>query len=411
MKQRTFLRDLMTAAHLIAFGVAGFVVLTALIVTASTGIALLPVLLIGLIPLALFALGLAGVSRLEELRVSGLFHLNLAPRALRTSPRTDFWRVLHTLWLQVTDSRNWRGMLHFAIISVLGAVTLGLLRLIGQAVRLTVEAARSASPVEIPIFNLTLNDPVAHVVAAALFILALVGIWALARAHRSISMSMLAPSAEAALRQEAVVATQRRDDAMQAAQIERTRIERDLHDGVQPRLVSVGMTLGMAKAKLEQDPAAAAALIEEAHASTKAAITELRQLARGFHPAVLEDRGLDAALSALVAESHIPIQLDIRTSTRCTKQTEAAMYFVIAESLTNAAKHSDATMCRVTVLQRDAGMLWARIEDDGRGGARRVPGGGIDGIANRVTAAGGTFALSSPASGPTTIEVSLPCGY
>ena len=196
---------------------------------------------------------------------------------------------------------------------------------------------------------------------------------------------------------------------MRASEVERTRIERDLHDGVQPRLVSVAMTLGLAQQKIDDDPAAAKALVDEAHTSTKAAITELRQLARGIHASVLDDRGLDAALSALAARSPIPVQLDVRVEGRCSAQAEAAVYFAIAESLTNAAKHSRGSEARVVVRRRDDGTLWARVEDNGIGGARVLPGGGLDGITNRILAAGGTARLDSPAGGPTALEVSVPC--
>ena len=191
--------------------------------------------------------------------------------------------------------------------------------------------------------------------------------------------------------------------------MQRTRIERDLHDGVQPRLVSVGMTLGLAQQKVDVDPQAAKELIAEAHTSTKAAITELRQLARGIHTSVLDDRGLDAALSALAARSPVPVTLDVRVPGRCGPAAEAAVYFVIAESLTNAAKHSRGTEARVLVRLREEGTLWARIEDNGVGGARVVAGGGLDGIANRVLGVGGTFRLDSPGGGPTTVEVTVPC--
>jgi signal transduction histidine kinase len=203
-----------------------------------------------------------------------------------------------------------------------------------------------------------------------------------------------------------------RAGAVRASEVERTRIERDLHDGVQPRLVSVGMTLGMAQQKIDTDPAAARALIDEAHTSTKAAITELRQLARGIHASVLDDRGLDAALSALAARSHVPVALDVRVDGRCSSTTEAAVYFVIAESLTNAAKHARATDVRVVVRSRDEAngrALWARVEDNGIGGATVLPGGGLDGIMNRIVAAGGTARLDSPVGGPTALEVSVPC--
>jgi signal transduction histidine kinase len=169
------------------------------------------------------------------------------------------------------------------------------------------------------------------------------------------------------------------------------------------------MTLGLAQQKIDDDPVAARALIEEAHTSTKTAITELRQLARGIHASVLDDRGLDAALSALAGRSHIPVHLDVRMDGPCSREAEAALYFSIAESLTNAAKHSRASECRVVVRRRDDGTLWARVEDNGMGGARILPGGGLDGISNRVAAAGGTSLLVSPAGGPTSLEVSVPC--
>jgi signal transduction histidine kinase len=132
-------------------------------------------------------------------------------------------------------------------------------------------------------------------------------------------------------------------------------------------------------------------------------------LARGIHASVLDDRGLDAALSALAARSHVPVALDVRVDGRCSREAETAVYFAIAESLTNAAKHSRAAECRVVVRVRDGGTLWARIEDNGIGGARVLPGGGLDGISNRILAAGGNVRLDSPQGGPTALEVSVPC--
>src|SRR5699024_11227747 len=134
---------------------------------------------------------------------------------------------------------------------------------------------------------------------------------------------------------------------------------------------------------------------------TKAAITELRQLARGIHTSVLDDRGLDAALSALASRSHIPVTLDVDLPGRVNRDAEAALYFVIAESLTNAAKHSRASSCRISVrlLQGPHPALWARIDDDGIGGARVGPGGGVDGVSNRVFAAGGPNPIMRPRVG------------
>jgi signal transduction histidine kinase len=170
------------------------------------------------------------------------------------------------------------------------------------------------------------------------------------------------------------------------------------------------MTLGLAQQKIDNDPDKAKELLAEAHTSTKAAITELRQLARGIHASVLDDRGLDAALSAVASRSHIPVALDVRMQGRVGRDAEAAVYFAIAESLTNAAKHSRATEARVTVRDRpETGTLWARVEDNGVGGARVLAGGGLDGIQNRIAALGGTCRLDSPAGGPTSLEVSVPC--
>src|SRR5690606_19475445 len=198
--------------------------------------------------------------------------------------------------------------------------------------------------------------------------------------HSILARAILVPSQEAQLAEAARASSAQRDGAVRAADVERTRIERDLHDGVQPRLVSVGMTLGLAQQKIESDPGAAKGRISEAHTSTKAAITELRQLARGIHASVLDDRGLDAALSALAARSHTPVHLDVRLDGRCSRDAEAAVYFAIAEALTNAAKHARAGSARVVVRLREGGtpgarLLWARVEDDGIGGARIVPGG------------------------------------
>ena len=240
-------------------------------------------------------------------------------------------------------------------------------------------------------------------------LLAVAGIVGLGILHGVLARAIMVPSREAQLAEAARTSSVQREGAVRAADVERTRIERDLHDGVQPRLVSVGMTLGLAQQKIDTDPDAARALVAEAHMSTKAAITELRQLARGIHTSVLDDRGLDAALSALAGRSVIPVHLDIRMEGRCNRDTEAAAYFAIAEALTNAAKHSRGTECRVVVRRREPGTLWARVEDNGIGGATVIAGGGLDGIVNRVLAAGGEARIDSPAGGPTTVEVSIPC--
>jgi signal transduction histidine kinase len=343
-------------------------------------------------------------------RVDGLYDFGLAPWRLGSSGRPGFGGFLRTLWMQAIDPASWRGVANAAISTILGWIVVVLFSVFASGIVLafaplygqgeTVALARTG--IEVPLSWAIPAGILAALVAAA----AIIG---LALLHGVLSRAIIVPSREAQLAEAARTSNAQRAGAVHAADVERTRIERDLHDGVQPRLVSVGMTLGLAQQKIDSDPEAAKVLLDEAHTSTKAAITELRQLARGIHTSVLDDRGLDAALSALAGRSVIPVVLDVRLDGRCSRDTEAAAYFAIAEALTNAAKHSRGTECRVVARLREPGVLWARIEDNGIGGARVIPGGGLDGIVNRVLAAGGHARIDSPVGGPTTVEVSIPC--
>ncbi len=192
-----------------------------------------------------------------------------------------------------------------------------------------------------------------------------------------------------------------------AAEAERRRIERNLHDGAQQRLVALAMNLGRARARYEDDPETARQMLDEAHNDAKLALTELRDLARGLHPAVLTDRGLDAALSGLAARSTVPVTLDVQVEPRCSPTIEAIAYFVVSETLTNAAKHAKATSVRVTV-KRTPLALSVVVEDDGVGGAD--PGGsGLTGLADRVGGVDGSMRVQSPIGGPTVVTVELPC--
>jgi signal transduction histidine kinase len=193
-----------------------------------------------------------------------------------------------------------------------------------------------------------------------------------------------------------------------AAEAERRRIERDLHDGAQQRLVALAMNLGRARARYEDDPEAARKLLDEAHSDAKHALVELRDLARGLHPAVLTDRGLDAALSGLAGRSPIPVTLDVEVEPRCNPTIEAIAYFVVSEALANAAKHSGAQ--RIDIVARRNGVrLLVTIADDGIGGAAAHPGSGLAGLADRVGGVDGTLRIDSPVGGPTVLTVELPC--
>ena len=399
------------ALQLAALGVVGPVVFTILGVLLGVGIGLVPVIGIGLLLLLGFVYGLFAVAFLEYARVDGLYDLSLPAVRPRTSGRPGFGGFLRTIWAQFTDPLMWRGVASAAVATVLGFIVLAAASILVSGIAVVfsplyadgADAVRlERTPFDIPV---SLSVPLG-LLAVLLSAAAIVGV---ALLHGVIARAILVPSREGALAEQARTSSAQRAGAVRAADLERTRIERDLHDGVQPRLVSVGMTLGLAQQKIDSDPDAAKTLLAEAHTSTKAAITELRQLARGIHTSVLDDRGLDAALSALAARSHVPVALDVRIDERCSKTAETAAYFVIAEALTNAAKHSRASECRVVVRQREGGILWARVEDNGIGGAQIVPGGGLDGIANRALGAGGEFRLDSPVGGPTALEVSIPC--
>jgi len=230
----------------------------------------------------------------------------------------------------------------------------------------------------------------------------------MARAHLAIARRLLGPSraGQLAARNEALRSS--RDRAVTAAAAERRRIERDLHDGAQARLVSVAMRLGMAREKFAAEPDAARELLDEAHVEAKRAIAELRDLARGIHPAVLTDRGLDAALSALAGRSPVPVEVTVRLPGRPPPEVESIAYFVVAEALTNAAKHGGAGAASVRV-ERAGDVLVVEVGDDGRGGADPA-GAGLRGLADRCAAVDGTLTVVSPPGGPTTVRAELPCG-
>jgi signal transduction histidine kinase len=193
-----------------------------------------------------------------------------------------------------------------------------------------------------------------------------------------------------------------------AGEAERRRLERDLHDGTQQRLVALGMTLGRAKSRYKQDPSAVADLLDDAHQQAKDAVTELRGLIRGLHPPVLTDRGLDAALSAIAVRCPVPVQLTVEMDERPSSTVEAIGYFVVAEALTNVARHSQAGHASVTVRREGGGPVWITITDDGVGGADPGRGTGLRGLADRVSGVDGQLRVDSPVGGPTVLTVELP---
>jgi signal transduction histidine kinase len=233
-----------------------------------------------------------------------------------------------------------------------------------------------------------------------------------ARAHAALGRALLEPSRSARLAERVGELTESRSRAVQAALAERRRIERDLHDGAQQRLVSLAMGLGMAREKMAADPAVARELVEEAHGEVKRALADIRDLVQGIHPAVLSDRGLDAAISALASRCPVPVEVSVELDGRLPEVVEATAYFVVAETLANVAKHSGASGAWVSVWRerRPADQILVEVVDDGKGGAEPGAGSGLAGLADRLAALDGRLSVESPPGGPTLVRAELPLG-
>jgi signal transduction histidine kinase len=196
---------------------------------------------------------------------------------------------------------------------------------------------------------------------------------------------------------------------VQAGDAARRRLERNLHDGAQQRLVTLSLSLRLALSKLQEDPAAAQELIETSASELALALEDLRELARGLHPAILSDRGLGAALEALVARAPLPVEVHEVPPERLPPPVEAAAYYVVAETLTNVAKYAKAETAHVTVTRRN-GFAIVEVDDDGIGGADVSRGSGLRGLADRVEALNGRLLLTSDPGRGTHVRAEIPCG-
>ncbi|WP_103889445.1 sensor histidine kinase [Actinacidiphila yanglinensis] len=233
----------------------------------------------------------------------------------------------------------------------------------------------------------------------------------LARLNAWVIRSLLAPTEQARLRARVAHLATSRAETVDTQAGELRRIERDLHDGAQARLASLGMSLGLAEQLLAQNPQAAARLLSEARESTSTALAELRDLVRGIHPPVLADRGLDGAIQALALAGPVPTTVTVRIPGRLPAAVESAAYFAVAEALANALKHADAHHITISVEHTpdSGGLLRIAVSDDGRGGASFGGGTGLRGIERRLGAFDGTVSVDSPVGGPTDVRMSLPC--
>lgn len=234
------------------------------------------------------------------------------------------------------------------------------------------------------------------------------GVGPMMRARAAVDRAILTTGRTERLEQRVQALTESRAVVVDHSATELRRIERDLHDGPQARLAAVSLSLGLADDLFETDPDAARRLINEARATSSSALGELRDVVRGIHPPVLADRGLGGAVSALAIDMPVPVDLDLDLPGRLPAPVESAVYFTVAESLANAAKHSAAGQVVIRLRHADD-LLRGEVRDDGRGGADPRSGTGLQGIAARLAAFDGTMSVSSPVGGPTVVSWEVPC--
>jgi len=354
-----------------------------------------------------------GIGRLERARARAFLGLDIADpvRPLGEGSWWSHWKA------RFTDSARWREMAHGVLLLPLGVLTFTAMVVAwcGSIALVALPFYAGSLPGGEARFGLFEIRPGAGALTA--MVVGLVGLgvvapWAtvlLARLDTAELRWLLAPRPESDLEQRVRQVETSRVAAVDSAEFERRRIERDLHDGAQQRLVALAVTLGEATERLADDPEAGRELVAHSHEEAKAALKEIRDLVRGIHPVILEDRGLDAALSGLMARSPVPVTLDVALADRLPAVVESTAYFVVSEALTNVARHAGATQAWVSVA-RLQNRLIVEIRDNGQGGADPERGTGLSGLRDRVTAVGGWMHVASPTGGPTTLTVEVPCG-
>ena len=372
-------------------------------------------LLIWLVGIPIIALGLelAGrFARLERWRMTLVDPRPLVPhpyRPLNGMPQAPYGAWLRT-WAEAEflDASRWRDVVYFLILVPLALVEF----IVSFCLWVTAAALLLASVV------LAVARP-PHVWGLAIVLAFVIGLLlvpvaasvsrGLMRLHRAVVQGLLCVDPADALRRDNERLRDSRAAALELEASELRRIERDLHDGAQQRLVSLAIDLGRAEERIDTDPAAAKAIVADARAQARLALAELRDLVRGTMPAILVDRGLVAALASVAAGNQVPTALisTLPVGERLPPAIERSAYFVVVEALANVAKHSGASRCEVA-LRKDPWALVIEVRDDGAGGATVAPGGGLAGLRDRAQALDGTLAVSSPTGGPTVVRVELP---
>ena len=397
--------------HLLTGLFLGSLVFVLVVTFAAAGVGLVVVFLSGILVLAATLWLCAQFGRAERARFA-LMLGRLIPAPVPPAATLTGWR---RLWRITWSSPTWRQFGYALLRLPLSVVQVCVLLVVWAAALalITLPAYSFALPRGGPVLGgQVVRGPgqLAGAVVVGLLVL-LAAPWvtqALALLDGAVAGRLLGPGRRADLTARIGELETSRAQVVDAAEHERRRIERDLHDGAQQRLVSLAMELGRARAKFGTDPQAAEEIVGQAHDQAKEALSELRNLVRGVHPPVLSDRGLDAALSGLAARCPVPVNVRVELPERPPAALEAIAYFVVAEALTNIAKHAHAAHAEVSV-SRSGDLLLVVITDDGTGGADPA-GQGLSGLAARVAGVDGRLSVISPAGGPTSIEAALPCG-
>ncbi|GIM94173.1 sensor histidine kinase [Paractinoplanes toevensis] len=414
METRDWLREGLRAvaggALAVALSVTNFLLLVLFVVA----LALTPVLGLGLILLP--AVTALVRLRTDAARAVAGWHGVTIERPYRPRPaaaRPVGWRAYR--WI-VTDPATWRDLAWLVPGAIVG--------LVGGFATLLIPVYGVEGIVLLPLWIWlgtgwygygviwpieTVSDGLLSLPQGALFLAIGLAVAPYLRRYDALfNRLLLAPTTNARLRARVTQLSHSRADTVDAQAAELRRIERDLHDGAQARLVSLGMTIGLAEEMLGRDPESARRLLVEAREASSTALVELRHLVRGIHPPVLAERGLDGAVRALALNLRLPTAVESEVTGRLDIPVESAAYFAVAEALSNATVHSGATVAYVT-MRRDGDTLRMEVGDDGRGGADPDRGTGLKGIGRRLAAFDGTMTLSSPPGGPTIVTMELPC--
>jgi signal transduction histidine kinase len=402
----------LATTHLLASFWVGVATFTTVVTLLALAAGLMPLALLGVPILVLTVHLVRGLARLER----GWYRLSLGVQIEPPQPPPPARSLPRRVWQLVASIRTWREIGYQLLLLPVGAVTMTLTTLAWAApvALLLLPAYNHALPnggADLGALQVR-SEGVAYAAAALGLLLLLLApylVHGLSTVDVAFGRALLGRFSTRELSERVGELERSRRRAVDSVEGERRRIERDLHDGAQQRLVALAMTLGRARARYRGDPTGIGDLLEEAHHEAKQAIVELRDLTRGLHPPVLADRGLDAALSALAARSPVPVTVEMRVPTRPPASIEAIAYFVVAEALTNVAQHAHAKTASVAVRRED-GWLRVSVHDDGVGGADPAAGTGLRGLADRVSAVDGRLSVDSPAGGPTTLTVELPCG-